>query len=607
LEKEMKKVYWMFSLLILLSMLLAACGGAATTEAPAAVEPAVEPTAVPVESAPEPTEAPAEPEAVEPEVLDSAFLDETYSAMLASMQAYNTISADALLEELASDTPPFLLDVRTTAEVEESGHITGAAHMPLEQLTQALNMLPGPDDPIVVYCGSGWRATIAMTALHGMGWNNVRALKATYADWVDAGNPVTEGLPGPFPANMMAYPQPLLDTFNAMLAIYGVKPFGAIDAESLNAALGENPDMIVIDVRTTKEVEEKGIIDTGDVELITIPLEDLVAQQAMWPADLDAQITIYCGSGHRSTMALTIMGSYGYTNLSSLKGGFGGWVEAGFPVVGGMAPEASMLDTNFQVMLDNMTGYDAIKADTLMEELASDTPPFLLDVRTTAEVEEQGHITGAAHMPLENLTMALNMFPDFDTPIVTYCGSGWRATIAMTALHGMGYTDVRALKTTFADWVAAGNPVTEGLPGPFPANTMAYPPELTEPFDAALAIYGVKPYGVIDAEGLNNALLDNPDLIVIDVRTDGELAENGVIDTGEIELIHIPLEELIAQMDLWPADKDAAIVIYCGSGHRSTIALTMLGAYGYSDLSSLKGGFGGWAEAGYPVAEFATP
>jgi hydroxyacylglutathione hydrolase len=130
---------------------------------------------------------------------------------------------------------------------------------------------------------------------------------------------------------------------------------------------------------------------------------------------------------------------------------------------------------------------------------------------------------------------------------------------------------------------------------------------LVATFEAMLQVYGVKPFGVVDAETLNTALVDNPDLIVIDVRTDDELAENGVIDTGEIELIHIPLEQIVAQMDLWPADKDAAIVIYCGSGHRSTMALTILGAYGYSNLSSLKGGFGGWAEAGYPVAEFATP
>ena len=58
--------------------------------------------------------------------------------------------------------------------------------------------------------------------------------------------------------------------------------------------------------------------------------------------------------------------------------------------------------------------------------------------------------------------------------------------------------------------------------------------------------------------------------------------------------------------DLWPADTDAPIVIYCGSGHRSTMAMAMLWAYGYSDVLSLKDGFGGWAEAGYPIVDFAS-
>ena len=59
-------------------------------------------------------------------------------------------------------------------------------------------------------------------------------------------------------------------------------------------------------------------------------------------------------------------------------------------------------------------------------------------------------------------------------------------------------------------------------------------------------------------------------------------------------------------MENWPA-KDAHIVIYCGSGHRSTMAMTMLWSNGYSNVSSLKGGFKGWAEAEYPVAEYAAP
>ena len=89
--------------------------------------------------------------------------------------------------------------------------------------------------------------------------------------------------------------------------------------------------------------------------------------------------------------------------------------------------------------------------------------------------------------------------------------------------------------------------------------------------------------------------------MVVDVRTQAEVDEKGVIEANNFH--HIPLEELVGRKAEWPADKSAPIVVYCGSGHRSTMAMTILWAYGYEDVLSLKGGFGGWAEAGYLILE----
>jgi len=112
-------------------------------------------------------------------------------------------------------------------------------------------------------------------------------------------------------------------------------------------------------------------------------------------------------------------------------------------------------------------------------------------------------------------------------------------------------------------------------------------------------------WGTVRAEGLNTELIENPDLVLIDVRRQEEVAEKGVIE-GE-NLTHIPLEQFIEAQDQWPAEQDMPIVVYCGSGHRSTIAMTILYSYGYSDVRSLVGGFNDWAEAGFPVVEYATP
>ena len=342
------------------------------------------------------------------------------------------------------------------------------------------------------------------------------------------------------------------------------------------------------------------------VQTCALPiLEEFIARRSDWPAGKDTAIAVYCGSGHRSTMAMTILLAYGYSDVVSLKGGFSAWKEAGYATVGG-APTVSLDDT-YSTMLSGMQKYNTISADDLLVEMTEDQPPFLLDVRRTEEVEESGHIEGAYHIPLSQLAQNIDKLPATDTPIVTYCAGGWRATIAMTALHAMGWTEVRALKARFADWKDAGNPVVEGLPEEMVFDVASPASNLVESVGAALSGIQDMGYGVKTADALNTELIDSPDLILIDVRRQEELEENGVIAVEEQELLTIPLEEFLSQKDAWPAEKGAEIVVYCGSGHRSTMAMTILLTHGYEDVSSLSGGFSSWAEAGYPVAEYAAP
>jgi len=597
----MKKVYLILTLIILASMVLSACGG----QAEPVVEEAVQEEIVEEEVAeePEPTEAPAEPMAAGPEVLDGVF-----GSMLASMSGYNTLkTADGLLAEMAEDVPPFILDVRTLDEVTETGHIEGAAFITLTELAQHINLLPSLDTPIVTYCAGGWRATIAMTALYGMGFENVRAFKVGYADWKDAGNPVVDGLPEVVALNAADVDETLrlaADAYLVGVKDHGVK-WGITIADDLNLAIGDNADLVVIDVRKKSEVDEKGFIDAPN--WIHIPLESFVDSSAEWPADMNAPIAIYCGSGHRSTMAMTIMFAYGYMDVTSLSGGFGGWAEAGFPVAGG----TGALDANYSGMLETMVGYNKIKtADILLAEMSEDTPPFVLDVRSAAELEDGGYIEGAsANIPLDVLAQNLDLLPSFDTPIVTYCKGGWRANIAMTALHAMGWTDVRALGIGFPVWAEDGYPVSEGLPEAVALNAAQPDAGVVAKVDTALTT--VKDlgshWGIMTSDVLNTTLVENSDLILIDVRKVTELEENGVVGAVDQELITIPVEEFVASRAMWPADKDAEIVVYCGSGWRSTMAMEMMLSYGYSNVTSLSGGFGGWVDAGYPIVEYAAP
>ncbi|MCA9919873.1 MAG: hypothetical protein KC445_18075, partial [Anaerolineales bacterium] len=446
--------------------------------------------------------------------------------------------------------------------------------------------------------------TIALVALEAMGWENVRGLTGgSFGGWVDAGYPVAEGDIPELVALDAAEPDPAMVVAMQEMLHNVPDGYGAISADDLSIELVENSDLILIDVRRPEEVESNGYIDAPNV--IFVPLEQFVELSADWPTDLDAPIVTYCGSGHRSTIAMSILWSYGYTDVRSLRGGFGGWASGGFPAVGVPEPTFDM-DAAFTTFLDGMERYNTISVDDLNLLLVEDPPPFVLDVREPSEIEANGYIEGAVNIPLREVADHIEWLPSFDTPIVSYCGSGWRCTIAMVALEGMGWENVRGLTGgSFGAWVEAGYAVAEGLP--------LEPMELdvAEPDPAAVAamqemLHNVPDgYGVITADDLNLALLENPDLFVIDVRRPEELEENGVIEAEN--WVSVPLESFIALKDQWPADPDTPIVVYCGSGHRSTIAMSILWSYGYSDVHSLRGGFGGWVDAGYPAAEYVAP
>ena len=586
--KKNKILTLLFTLVMVSSIILSACSPAPVEEAPVAEAPAEE---APAEEA---------PVAEEPVVADpaDADLDGGYGKLISTMEGYNALKdIAAIAEMLADDNPPFLLDVRNLEELEEKGHIEGAVHIPLRDLAQHLDLLPDFDTTIIAYCGSGWRAAIAMPALTALGWNDVKTFHPpSYGGWVAEGYPIVEGAAPEAMVLDVADPDPaMVAAMDEMLSAIP-EGWGVITAEGLATEIVENPELILIDVRTPGEVEAS-MIDAPNVTWVT--LDDFIGQKDQWPADLDTPIVTYCKAGHRSTVAMTILMSYGYTDVRSLKGGFVGWKEADYPIVGGLVE-------NYSTMLTNMAGYNTIKAPDLLVEMVEDTPPFILDVRSAAELEEQGHIEGAFHIPLDELAQHIDLLRSFDTPIVAYCGSSWRATIAMTALHGMGWTNVRALKVTFADWVADGNPVAEGIPEEMVLDVAEVPERLLAPVDTAVVALKDKGWGVKKADDLNLALGDNPDLILMDVRRAEELTEKGVIAVVDQELIALPLENFIADSSMWPADKDAEIVVYCGSGHRSTMAMAILLTQGYTNVTSLKGGFGGWAEAGLPVAEFVA-
>jgi rhodanese-related sulfurtransferase len=83
----------------------------------------------------------------------------------------------------------------------------------------------------------------------------------------------------------------------------------------------------------------------------------------------------------------------------------------------------------------------------------------LVDVREESEYA-RGHLPGAVHLGKGVIERDIeSRFPDPTTPLVLYCGGGYRSALAAEALGRMGYTNVLSMDGGWRGWTEAGYPV----------------------------------------------------------------------------------------------------------------------------------------------------
>jgi len=94
-------------------------------------------------------------------------------------------------------------------------------------------------------------------------------------------------------------------------------------------------------------------------------------------------------------------------------------------------------------------------------------------------------------------------------------------------------------------------------------------------------------------------LLDDPEVIVVDVRETVERDKDGMIPGS----VHAPRGLLEFQADpespAYNSDlkPEKRLVLYCGTGGRSALAAKTLLDMGYSEVASLAGGYSAWQTA----------
>ena|SRR5216110_3105099 len=85
-----------------------------------------------------------------------------------------------------------------------------------------------------------------------------------------------------------------------------------------------------------------------------------------------------------------------------------------------------------------------------------------VDVREDGEFAVD-HAAGARHIGRGVLERDIeNLIPEKSTPIVLYCGGGFRSALAADNLQKMGYTNVVSMDGGIRAWREAGYPVEKG-------------------------------------------------------------------------------------------------------------------------------------------------
>jgi len=113
-----------------------------------------------------------------------------------------------------------------------------------------------------------------------------------------------------------------------------------------------------------------------------------------------------------------------------------------------------------QIVDDARSRIQETNVDEVKRKLDGGEKLVLIDVREESEFAKD-HLPGAIHLGKGVIERDVEVrVPDLKTPMVLYCGGGFRSALAADNLQKMGYTNVLSMDGGIRVWREKGFPLT---------------------------------------------------------------------------------------------------------------------------------------------------
>lgn len=112
-----------------------------------------------------------------------------------------------------------------------------------------------------------------------------------------------------------------------------------------------------------------------------------------------------------------------------------------------------------QIVTDAKSRVREVSVDGVRAKLERGEKFLLVDVREESEFSKD-HLPGAIHLGKGIIERDIEQrVPDLATPVVLYCGGGFRSALAADNLQKMGYTNVSSMDGGHREWKEKGLPL----------------------------------------------------------------------------------------------------------------------------------------------------